>query len=595
MARNRVAEPSAVARAERGARAGRSSRVRRRFVERRFARRVCVLAPVLLAAAGVAAGSASALLPHHGNQRPLALLPHHGIQRRLALRLAADRAAPSLWLSGVTLHWTATASSHMYVESRTTGETTMYVLVAGTADTPPPLAGATVVYRVRPRYRPNAWSNQIEVTYPSRGKRERQREQREREEREAKERSEREATEKAEREAKEKAEREATEKAEREAKEKAEREAKEKVEREAREKVEREAKEKAEREQREREEREAKERSEREAIEKAEREAKERSEREAKERSEREAKEKAEREAKEKVEREAKEKAEREQREREEREKGTTGGAVALSAPPGVPAPSSGWHVAYADAFGAPLGSGPGQDNTVVSSEKWNGCCTNSNEVAVEQHSQVRVGSAGLEEVCSVGSFTVEGHTRGASCGGVRSDAFFEFSPASVGEWAVECYVRMPVDAGGADPGCWTYPSESGEIDFFELWGWNGLSWATANGGMPAVVGQGEHELSPVDSLGFDPSLAFHRYTTAFVPEGSGRYDVREYIDGAFRWDLPGRALSSAYDGLILTNGLRLRVQPDALTVRSIELYQEGAHAGQGVRGGGIAPGTTVK
>lgn len=270
------------------------------------------------------------------------------------------------------------------------------------------------------------------------------------------------------------------------------------------------------------------------------------------------------------------------------------GGGVVSRAPVGPPAPASGWHVDYADGFGAPLGSGPGHDNTLQSDEKWNGCCTNSDEVAIEQHKQVRVGKEGLEEICSIGLFTVEGHTRGASCGGVRGDSFFEFTPAAAGEWAVECDVRMPVDVGGADPGCWTYPSASGEIDFFELWGWDGLSWSSANAGMPVLVGQGAHELSPVDSLGFDPSAGFHRYTTAFVPEGSGRYDVREYIDGVYRWDMAGQTLSKSSDGLILTNGLRILVQPDVFTVRSIALWQDGAHAGQGVKGGGVAPGTTI-
>jgi hypothetical protein len=274
-------------------------------------------------------------------------------------------------------------------------------------------------------------------------------------------------------------------------------------------------------------------------------------------------------------------------------------GHVVSASPLGVPVPSSGWHVVYADAFGAQLGSGTGQDGTWSSGEKWNGCCTNSNEVAVEQHSQARVGSEGLELVCSVGSFTVEGVTRQASCGSVRTDnsttpTRFEFAGSLVGEWAVECYCRWPVDTGGADPGWWIYPSSSSEIDFFEGWGWNGTSWATATGGIPVVVGQGETALSPVDSLGFDPSAAFHRYTTAFVPEGSGLYDVREYIDGVFRWDLPGRTLSSSSDGLILTNGLRVRVQPDVFTVRSIALWQDGAHIGQGVKGGGIAPRTTL-
>jgi hypothetical protein len=426
-------------------------------------------------------------------------------------------------VSGATLHWSATAASHEYVESRTTGRTTTYVVVAGTTDTPPAVAGATVTYQVRPRYQLRKWSNAVAVTY-SRGKghHEGERERREREEREAKELAEREAKEKAEREAKEKAEREAKEKAELEAKEKAERE--------------------------------------------------------------------------------AKEKAEREQREREELEhKGgeEVSGAVVGKAPVGPPTPSSGWHIAYGDAFGAPLGAGAGQDNTEETAEKWEGCCHNSTEVSVEQRSQNRITPEGLQEVCEVGSFTVEGHTREASCGGVRSDTspnHFEFSPALMGEWAVECVVRMPVDLGGADPGCWTYPSSSGELDFFELWGWNGATWATANGGMPVVVGQGEHEVFPVDTaLGFDPSLAVHRYTTAFVPEGTGKYDVREYIDGTYRWDLPGRMLSSLFDGLIITNDLRHHVQPDVLTVRSVAVWEDGAHAGVGVKGGGIAPGTTVK
>src|SRR5438445_7555348 len=132
MARNPVAEPSAVVRAEPGARARRWSRLRRRLVERPAARRLCVLAPMLLAAMGVAAGSASALVPHKRHQR------------RLALRPAADRGAPSLSLSGATLHWTATAASHQYAESRTTGASITYDIARATADTTPPARGATL-------------------------------------------------------------------------------------------------------------------------------------------------------------------------------------------------------------------------------------------------------------------------------------------------------------------------------------------------------------------------------------------------------------------------------------------------------------------
>lgn len=503
MARNPVAERRDVGRARHRVngtcRAG-----------RRLGLRLPVLTLLALAALGLGPGEASAR----------ALRQHH--QGRFALRFAGTHGAPALWLSAGTLHWSATASSHQYVESRTVGAATTYVVIAGTANTPPPVAGATVTYQVRPRYQAHAWSNAVKITY-TRSKRVHEGGETTRE-REA-------------------------------------------------------------------------------------REARERAEREAKETAEREARERAEREAKEKAEREAKELAEREQREREERErieleehKGSEEprGAVVGKAPVGPAAPASGWHLAYGDAFGAPLGSGAGHDNTLESNEKWNGCCTNSNEVAVEQRSQDRIGPEGLELVCSVGSFTVEGHTRGASCGGLRGRGFFQFAPSAVGEWAVEIDMRWPVCNGGADPGWWIYPSSTGEIDFIEGWCWPAgwrpaTSWAGAEAGIPVLVGQGRHEIYPVSlGLGFEPALAFHRYTTVFVPEGAGKYDVREYVDGVFRWDTPGCALSSSYAGLILTNGLRENVQADVMTVRSIAFWQDGAHAGQGTTGGGIAPGTTV-
>src|SRR4029077_17138698 len=80
--------------------------------------------------------------------------------------------------------------------------------------------------------------------------------------------------------------------------------------------------------------------------------------------------------------------------------------AALSAAPSGPPTPASGWHIVYGDAFGAPLGSGPGQDDTLQSGEKPGGCCGNSNEIAVEQHAQARVGPEGLELACSEGSFT---------------------------------------------------------------------------------------------------------------------------------------------------------------------------------------------
>jgi hypothetical protein len=190
---------------------------------------------------------------------------------------AVAHPATVLSLTGGRLHWNATARSHEYIESRTTRDATTYVRIAGTADTPPAIAGMAVTYRVRPRYAPHSWSNPVSLAYPdvtrlTREASEGKRLEREIAKREAKELAEREAKEKAEREAKELAERQAKEKAEREAKELAERLAKEKAEREAKELAERLAKEKAEREAKELAERLAKEKAEREAKEKAERE-----------------------------------------------------------------------------------------------------------------------------------------------------------------------------------------------------------------------------------------------------------------------------------------------------------------------------------
>jgi hypothetical protein len=221
MARNPDAETNPLGRALHEVQAGGlSARVRCRARRRRFVLRLIVLALALVAAVGVTAGTTSAMLSYQ--QHP----------RRLSLRLAHERGAPVLWVNAGTLHWSATAPSRQYVESRTTRTTTTYAVVAGTSDTPPAAAGATVTYAVRPRYQPRSWSNAITVAYTHH----------KREEREAREKAELEAKLKAELEAKEKAELEAKLKAELEAKEKAELEAKQKAELEAKEKAELEAK-----------------------------------------------------------------------------------------------------------------------------------------------------------------------------------------------------------------------------------------------------------------------------------------------------------------------------------------------------------------
>jgi hypothetical protein len=483
------------------------------------------------------------------------------------LRATRARPAPILYANGARLHWTATARSHRYVESRTTPLGTTYLQLARTTDDPPAIPGITVSYRVRPLYELESWSNPVAVTYSPlerevhdalrqletvAGSRLRQEKNRAKHETQ----SEREAREKAEREAREKAEREAREKAEREAREKAEREAREK----------------------------------------AEREAKERAEREARERAEREAKERAEREARERAEREAKEKLELE----------PVSGAVVKALPTGPPTPASGWHVAFADGFGTTIGTGLGQDSL------WQGPsgyepAEQSNDLNVYNSSQVRVGVNGLELVAHHQP-NAGGTGKNYVSGAVYTIGHFSLRSYAGATFAVECVCRWPRNNGAADPAFWHDGSEGGpeqEVDDFEGFGWNSDGSKEWGVGVPILVGLGGHIVyhteGALKAFGFDPTLAFHRYTTVIKPGASGKTRAEEYIDGVVKWAFEVTTPSSSSgEHLILSYALREypeRVLPEDTTfaARSVAVYEDGAHAGQFVTGGGVAPGTVVK
>jgi hypothetical protein len=265
--------------------------------------------------------------------------------------------------------------------------------------------------------------------------------------------------------------------------------------------------------------------------------------------------------------------------------------------------PSGGWRLAYADAFGAGLGSGLGQDDTIVAGEGENGCCGNANEIAVERKDEVRVGPEGLELLCSYNAAGYGTSKRSYACSGITTDAAFEYTTGGSSTIAVECYCRWPVTTGGADPGFWSYTGNE-EIDYFEGWGYGPgvTSWASTNAGagMPVITKPyHDHGVQPVTSgLGFDPSAGFHRYTTVMAPSG-GEYLVSEYIDGVLRWSF-NATIYEAKDGLIVSDAMResgagFTSGSRSFTIRSIAVWQDGAHAGQGMQGGGIAPGTIVK
>src|SRR5262249_39813716 len=66
--------------------------------------------------------------------------------------------------------------------------------------------------------------------------------------------------------------------------------------------------------------------------------------------------------------------------------------------PSGPSTPTGGWSVQYADAFGAPLGIAPGNDNTL---RVYEGPGYNSDEMEVFRPSAVSVGPEGLRLSCT--------------------------------------------------------------------------------------------------------------------------------------------------------------------------------------------------
>ena len=467
---------------------------------------------------------------------------------------ALARSATVLSKAGHRLHWNATARSHEYIESRTTPTGTTYVRIDGTADRPPAVAGATVTYRVRPRYARHGWSNAVALTYsgPAHLTRE-------------------------------------TSEAKRVAREVIKREAK------------------------------------------ADREAKELAEREAKEKAEREAKELAEREAKETLEREAKERLERERRELEEH---LTGASVSAT-PTGPPAPAGGWHVAYADGFGAQLGTAAGRDNTwkvdsTPAGKK--GCCNNSNEIALERPSQVTVTPEGLRLTCERLATAVEGLSY--SCGGISGalcctltssePAGYHTPVITLGKgqtFAFQFKGKLPPNLGGADPGWWMDgpPWSESEFDFFEDFGWgheytSGSGWTKVDGCFGCWFASPHPELEKASvAPPIEPDKTEHTYTTYIYPSGSG-YRFSTWIDGV-RQSLATEGWSRKTEestevksprearlNLDLTYMLRTALGvnnftsgSNSETVRSVAVYVDAGHAGVGIQDEGIAPGTVVK
>jgi hypothetical protein len=284
--------------------------------------------------------------------------------------------------------------------------------------------------------------------------------------------------------------------------------------------------------------------------------------------------------------------------------------------PTGPPTPPSGWSIAYADAFGAPFGTGPGRDNTFFANNcgvRTNCAGFNANELEVMNPSAVLQTAEGLKLTCTYTQAAQSPGSKHYICGTVRGQAegsfpgysFFRWSPARGQTLVFEAVAKFPPNTGEADPAWWSNgpPWNDTEVDFFEGGGWSfqhTTGWKTD----PLFTAWFAAPLLTASSSGFatDPSQAFHTYT--FELGAKNTYSV--WIDGApqpWATDVgPAKPDRSARTTVILSYALRTCASCRSgfvggsreFDVRSVAVYEDRAHEGVGIENGGLAPGTVV-
>jgi hypothetical protein len=289
-------------------------------------------------------------------------------------------------------------------------------------------------------------------------------------------------------------------------------------------------------------------------------------------------------------------------------------GALVSATPTGPPMPTGGWSVVYADGFGAPIGKGPGQDNTWFANN-----CTltsnchgfNSDELEVFNPSAASVTAEGLKLTCTYTGAAQEPGGKHYVCGALRGQnqglagyRFFTWSPGKGQTLVFQAVAKLPPNTGEADPGWWSAgpPWNDTEIDFFEgggasrshTTGWRTDPIYTAWFATPHVT---------ANKPGFtaDPSLAFHTYTFEVKPDNT--YSI--WIDGVPQsWATnvgPVKPDLAAKTTLVLSYALRTCACKTGFTsgtrefdVKSVSVYEDKAHRGVGVENEGIAPGTKL-
>jgi hypothetical protein len=280
--------------------------------------------------------------------------------------------------------------------------------------------------------------------------------------------------------------------------------------------------------------------------------------------------------------------------------------------PTGPPTPAGGWSVAYADAFGEPIGVGRGHDNT------WfpNNCVVmtschgfNEDELEVMNPSAVGETAQGLKLTCT---HTPAAQAPGAKhfvCGTLRGlEKFrgyrsFKWSPGKGQTLVFQAIAKLPPNTGDADPGWWTNgpPWNDTEVDFFEGGGWGSYTSGWKTSPLYTSWFAAPHPEASKSGFAVDPSQAFHTYT--FELSASGTYSV--WIDGVPQpWATnvgPARPDLSEKATLILSYALRECSCKSGFTsgtrefdVKSVAVYEDKVHAGVGIEDGGLAPGTAI-
>jgi hypothetical protein len=283
-------------------------------------------------------------------------------------------------------------------------------------------------------------------------------------------------------------------------------------------------------------------------------------------------------------------------------------------APTGPPTPPGGWSLVYADAFGAPLGSAAGEDNTWFANNcSSHGNCSgfNDDELEVMNPSAVTQSADGVRLSCTHTAAAQAPGNKHFVCGTLRGLAeglpgysFFRWSPGKGQTLVFQAVAKLPPNTGEADPAWWSNgpPWNDTEADFFEAYGagsehtsgWRTDSLYTAWFAPPLIRGT---------KVGFatDPSQGFHTYTFELKPNNT--YSV--WIDGELQpWATdvgPASPDLAAKDALVLSYALRSCPCRSGFTagtrefdVRSVSVYEDRRHDGVGVENRGIAPGTTV-